>query len=328
VKQVDVVIIGGSLAGAACVRELTRQGIDAVAFERERFPREKVCGGFVSPGAIDLLDELEVLEAVRAAGATTVRSSMIRINGRGIPVELPRPGLGISRGTLDAVLAGHSGIHQGFVRSVQSTGDTFKVQLDGGEVSTRVVVDAAGKLSRFSQRATVPQFGVQFYQPGTRGDVLDFWFFEQGYGGAVTVEGDRTSACFLINKDALAGFLSKPWEGVASADCLVTGPLAYDRRSSDFIAIGDAAGMVDPFCGEGMRHALDTGLCAAKVIVAGLNRGENYETMRGRYEDEALGRWHGKRRLGKMIRQMLKYPRLTSFGLGLNPEYWFRKLWG
>ena len=53
VKHVDVVIIGGSLAGAACVRELARRGIDAVAFERDRFPREKVCGGFLSPGAVD-----------------------------------------------------------------------------------------------------------------------------------------------------------------------------------------------------------------------------------------------------------------------------------
>jgi len=65
VKHIDVVIIGGSLAGAACARELARQGIDAVAFDRDRFPRDKVCGGFLSPGAVDLLDELDVLEAVQ-----------------------------------------------------------------------------------------------------------------------------------------------------------------------------------------------------------------------------------------------------------------------
>ena len=56
-KRVDVVVIGGSLAGAACVRELWRSGIDAVAFERDSFPREKVCGGFLSPGAVDLLQQ-------------------------------------------------------------------------------------------------------------------------------------------------------------------------------------------------------------------------------------------------------------------------------
>src|SRR6185436_4528367 len=53
----------------ADLKELARRGIDAVAFERDAFPREKVCGGFLSPGAVDLLEEMNVLEAVRVAGA-------------------------------------------------------------------------------------------------------------------------------------------------------------------------------------------------------------------------------------------------------------------
>jgi flavin-dependent dehydrogenase len=352
VKRVDVVIIGGSLAGAACASELTRRGIDAVAFERDRFPREKVCGGFLSPGAVDLLDELGVLDALRAAGATTVRSSRIRIGGREIPVELPRPGLGISRRTLDAVMANHAGVQEGFVRSVRRDGEMFTVQLEGAEVAARVVVDAAGKLSRFSKRRAVPQFGVQFYEAGSRGDVLDFWFFEEGYGGAVTVERGRSNACFLVSKDALRNFESvfaraTKFPALATSpgtvlltqegktggsvppelSCLVTGPLAYNFLSSDFISIGDAAGMVDPFCGEGMRHALDTGISAAKVIASGLNRGDNYTTIRDRYEQGSATRWRAKRRLGRIIREMLNHPRLTSIGLGLNPQYWFRKLW-
>jgi len=112
-----------------------------------------------------------------------------------------------------------------------------------------------------------------------------------------------------------------------SGNCLVTGPLAYDRLASDFISIGDAAGMVDPFCGEGMRHALATGICAARAIATGLSRGDRYDAMRARYEQESGRRWAAKRRLGKIIRHLLKHRRLTSFGLGLSPEFWFRKLW-
>ena len=76
----DVIVIGGSLAGAACVRELERLGIDAVAFERDRFPRAKVCGGFVSPGAVTCLDELGVLDEVQRAGAVEVRSSEMSVS--------------------------------------------------------------------------------------------------------------------------------------------------------------------------------------------------------------------------------------------------------
>lgn len=329
-KHVDVAIIGGSLAGAACVRELARRGIDAMAFERDRFPREKVCGGFLSPGAVDLLDELEVLDAVRSAGARTVHASTIRFGKREIPVALPRPGLGVSRRTLDAIVADHPGVQQGFVRGVNHDGGMFRVRLDAAEISARIVVDAAGKLSRFSQRRTVPQFGVQFYEADARGDVLDFWFFEEGYGGAVAVEGSRTNFCFLISKDAMQAGQALHFGrevDIRKPGVRITGPLAYDRLSSDFISVGDAGGMVDPFCGEGMRHALDTGLCAAKAIASGLHRGESYDVMRVRYEQDSSRSWDGKRRLGKVIRHMLKHPRLTSFSLGLNPEYWFRKLW-
>jgi flavin-dependent dehydrogenase len=316
VKRVDVAIIGASLAGAACVRELTRLGVDAVAFERDSFPREKVCGGFLSPGAVDLLDELGVLGDIRAAGGVEVRSAHVRFGDVDESLPLPKPGLGISRRALDEILASHPAVVKASVRDVRRVDDEFRVQLEDGEVSARVVVDAAGKLSRFTKRVAVGQFGVQFYEKEPRADVLDFWFFRDGYGGAVSVEGARSNACFLIYKDALPRYLGKP-------GCLVTGPVAYEGRESEFIAVGDAAGMIDPFCGEGMRHALDSGMLAAKVIA----EGGSYESMRGRYRRERSLRWRGKRRLGSVMRGMLKYPSLATRAFELNPQYFLNRIW-
>src|SRR5262249_40247532 len=136
--------------------------------------------------------------------------------------------------------------------------DGFVVVTNREKVRARLVVDAAGKLSRFTTRRAVPEFGVQYVESGTRGSAVDFWFFNDGYGGAVTVEGARSNFCFLITKDSIGRYLSKPGR-------LVTGPLAYDRTAGDVIAIGDAAGMIDPFCGEGMHHALDSGILAAEM---------------------------------------------------------------
>jgi len=320
-KHVDVVIIGGSLAGSSCARELTRRGVDAVAFERDRFPREKVCGGFLSPGAVDLLDELRVLDRLRAVGAVPVRCSRVRMKEREVVVDLPRPGLGISRKALDAVVADHPAVQQGTVRGVQREGSAFRVQLDVGEISARVVIDATGKLSRFTPRRTAPQFGVQFYEAESRADVLDFWFLADGYGGKVSVEGGRSNACFLINKDARA------LRDLVKPNTLVTGPMSYDRLPSNYIAIGDARGMVDPFCGEGMRHALDTGIRAATHVAHGLAHGLHYEHMRANFEAEAAQRWNRKRMLGRLVRSALTYPRLMSAGFRFKPEFWFRKLW-
>jgi menaquinone-9 beta-reductase len=319
-KHIDVAIIGASLAGAACVRELWRRGIEAVAFERDEFPREKVCGGFLSPRAVDLLGELDVLDAVRSAGAVQIRSAHLCFADMEASLDLPRPGLGVSRNVLDAILAKHAGVRHATVRQVRRDAGGFRVQLEDSEISSRVVVDAAGKLSRFTSRIAADQFGVQFYEPRPSGDVLDFWFFRDGYGGAVSVEGGRSNACFLIRKDALPRYVNKP-------GCRVTGPVAYERRTSEFLAIGDAAGMIDPFCGEGMRHALDTGRLAARVVAEGLASGTSYDAMRARYEGERAERWNAKRRIGGVVRRLLNYPRVAAMGFGWRPEWFLRRIW-
>ena len=76
-----------------------------------------------------------------------------------------------------------------------------------------------------------------------------------------------------------------------------------------------------------MRHALDTGMCAARVVAEGLRRQDSYDTIRMRYEQETLRRWSRKRRLGRFFRMMLQHPRLSAAGFRMNPEYWLRKLW-
>src|SRR5205085_2857588 len=109
----DVVIIGGSLAGATCARELERLGVDAVALERDRFPRRKVCGGFLSPGAVECVDRLGLLEKLRNAGAVEVRSARVRAEGIDVTIPFERPGLGISRSVLDDIFARASRVRQG-----------------------------------------------------------------------------------------------------------------------------------------------------------------------------------------------------------------------
>jgi flavin-dependent dehydrogenase len=308
VNDHDVVVIGGSLAGAACVRELVRLGIDAVAFERDRFPRDKVCGGFVSPGGVECLDRLGVLRQVWTAGAVEITSANVRVNSTEVEIPFDRPGLGISRSVLDEIVARGARLEHRSVHEVIRTNSGFVV--DG--VACGVVIDAAGKLSRFTGRRTADEFGVQYTENGSRGGVLDFWFFEDGYGGGVSIEGSLSNFCFLIKKPALPKYLGRPGR-------LVTGPLSYDRLPGGFIAIGDAAGMVDPFCGEGMHHALDTGMLAAQIVAAGIRSRLSYEQMKWEYESAWQRRWGMRRTMGGMIRRLLAHPRLLATGLKCVP---------
>lgn len=317
----EVVIIGASLAGAACVRELARLGIDAVAFERGRFPRDKVCGGFLSPGGAACLERLGVLDEAHTAGAVQVTSARIRAGSAEVEIPFDRPGLGISRRALDEIVARHPSIRQRCdVRTVWKEKNEFIVTGATFEVACAVVIDAAGKLSRFTRRKAIEQFGIQYFESGGRGRVMDFWFFADGYGGAVSVEGGRSNFCFLINKETLPRYLGKP-------GCLVTGPVGYERIQGEYIAIGDAAGMVDPFCGEGMRHALDTGLLAAGIVGRGLRAGRGYDEMRQHYEYEWRRRWSRKRAVAAALRAVLRRPRIFAAGIRAGSKPILRQLW-
>jgi flavin-dependent dehydrogenase len=295
----EVCIIGGSLAGAACARELERLGIDAVAFERDLFPREKVCGCFVSPGGVACLEHFGVVGALRDAGAAPIYSARLRVGKAETEVRFGLSGgLGVSRSLLDNVMSASPGILQGHaVRQVLRRNGGFVLTGESFEVSCRILIDASGKLSRFTQRRTAPEFGVQYVEPEARRSVLDFWFFENGYGGGVSVEGGVSNYCFLVRREALPEYLK-------TRRCLVTGPLAYNRVSSDYIAIGDAAGMVDPFCGEGIRHALDTGMTAARVVARGIRNSRTYEETRWEYDCERARRWSRRRALGAAFRSV------------------------
>ena len=317
----EVIIIGGSLAGAACARELERLGIDAVAFERDRFPRDKVCGGFLSPGAVECLDRLGLRDEVRAAGAVEVTSVRVRMDSADVEIPFARAGLGISRSCLDEIVArGIQVSEHRTVLEVCRTDAGFRVQGSGFEAACSVLVDASGKLGRFTRRKSADEFGIQYFDGEARGNVTDFWFFEDRYGGAVSVEGGRSNYCFLMDKSKLPEYLNR-------TDCLVTGPVAYDRLPADYIAIGDAAGMLDPFCGEGMHHALDTGMLAAKIVAKAIRAGTPYEMIRGEYEAEWNARWARKRAIGAALRQVLEHRRLFRAGLRCAPAWLLNRLW-
>ena len=85
--------------------------------------------------------------------------------------------------------------------------------------------------------------------------------------------------------------------------------------------------MIDPFCGEGMHHALDTGVIAAESVIRGLEQGWSYDEMRRDYEREKSNRWSRKRALARVARIALKYPRLRSLGLKLDIQQFIDDFW-
>src|SRR6516165_2464518 len=57
-EVVDVAIVGGGPAGSSCAAFCAAAGLRVALIERERFPREKVCGDCLNPACLPVLEQL------------------------------------------------------------------------------------------------------------------------------------------------------------------------------------------------------------------------------------------------------------------------------
>ena len=188
------------------------------------------------------------------------------------------------------------------------------------DVVARVVVGADGLRSRVAAAAAVvrrpplgPRAALTFHVPETveRRDAR-MQVFDDGYVGLAPVPGGRVNVGIVLGRSWFArlrraGGLAVARAILASApdpeDAALAGresldrvagvtPLgqAVSRRAGDsWLLVGDAAGFLDPFTGEGIHRAIESATLAAEAILdllAGRSGGglETYElAMRARF---------------------------------------------
>ena len=111
-QTAQVVIVGAGPAGSATAIALAARGVDVLLLDKATFPREKTCGDGLTPRALAVLQEMELLPKLEAAGALRVQGvriyapdgGMMEANFDELPGDFPLFGLTIPRRTLDAVL--------------------------------------------------------------------------------------------------------------------------------------------------------------------------------------------------------------------------------
>src|SRR5438093_3628616 len=85
----DVAIVGGGPAGSSCAAFCAIAGLRTLVLDREKFPREKVCGDCLNPSCWPIFERLELAVRVRDLPHSKLCSvEFIAIDGRGVIVEL------------------------------------------------------------------------------------------------------------------------------------------------------------------------------------------------------------------------------------------------
>jgi menaquinone-9 beta-reductase len=228
----DVIIIGAGPAGSTVSTLLAREGLRALLLEKSRFPREKLCGEFITPECLNVFDRLGVSERMFDAGAKTIDQwTIFAPDGQGVDVPMGwiadghNHAISISRARMDLILlerAREAGVdaREGFhvsPRLLHENGAIFIEGKTNGETVERfsapVVIDASGRNGVFSNQIARRTsglggsrlFGCKVHLQAVEGmrGIGELFFYRDGYGGMCDVENHRTNLCFITTEAAL-----------------------------------------------------------------------------------------------------------------------------
>ena len=331
--EFDAAIVGAGPAGSSAAIELARGGRSVVLLEKDRFPRDKVCGEFLSPEAnADLARWGVAARLEEEAVERIVRGAFFFERGRTVAFPLPRPASGISRRLLDSRLAEEaaaSGADVRFERKVESIdgspAEGFSVRIEGERpVTARAVLAAWGRWSpldrafgrAFATRTRGRFFGWSRHDAGDSSHLagrIHLHFFRGGYCGLSRVEGGVVNFAGVVAEKELRRRLgtadegSGGWERFLAAlvedeprlradlaplhpvrEVLGTSAVFFERHSPAFggvLGVGDAAGIRDPFTGDGQATAIRGGVVAARSVEAFLRGEVGAESLERSYRE-------------------------------------------
>ncbi len=257
-----VTIVGGGPAGSAAAMAALADGAEATLYEKSHLPRHKVCGEFLSPEVLPILESLNLDRAFLAAGPARLTSAILHLGRAEKRFRFPEPAFSLSRFTFDHLLL-------------------TEAARRGADVRTERKVAGAVDVIAHGRQTPAPKgrrlFGFKAHFRGTAEDIVEMFFFGACYAGVSPVEGGAINICGLAPEDLLRANDFHPellfpgslrdrlndWE--QSFDWLITGPLVFHEefhREKSLYLAGDALGFVDPFTGTGMLSALITGKLA------------------------------------------------------------------
>ncbi len=151
----DVLIIGGGPAGSVAGFELAKAGMSTAIVERKSFPRETLCGEFLSAEVTDHLKESGLFEKFLALNPNKISSFKLITESRQFNTGLPFEGHSLKRSVFDdfllteAKIAGTNIFQPSIVEEVVREKENFitKVKSEGKtfHISSRFVIGAYGK---------------------------------------------------------------------------------------------------------------------------------------------------------------------------------------
>lgn len=277
-----IIIVGGGLAGLSTAILLRQNDIPVVLLERDRYPRQKVCGEYISVESELFLNQLGIntkhLPHINTLNLTSV-------SGRSVSIPLKTGGFGISRWSLDSLLAERAKAQGAEVlcnMNVRKIENNTVETADGQHFEGELVVGAYGKSNPLSgisvKRQQTKYIGVKYHVKSDAPEhVIEMHVFRNGYCGFSKVDNDLYCLCYLAKSDELKTFsgdfdaferqllhsnprLKARMESVNIVrDRVTTSQFHFNAyrgaTRNQQLLMGDATGFIPPITGNGMSLA-------------------------------------------------------------------------
>jgi flavin-dependent dehydrogenase len=306
----DALVIGAGPAGALAARQLAAAGLQILLVDRKPFPRSKVCGCCLNPRTIATLRQVGLGGLLASHGATPLERFVLRSAGREVALPLPgglalsREVLDAA--LVRAAIAARARFlpeTSAAVLPAIPLGDSRLVRLTAADhrsydVAARVVLAADGLgrsslpprefASRIHPRAKIGLGAiVADGSPNYTAGVIYMAVGRHGYAGLVRLEDGRLNVAAAVhpafvkrcggpgaavaNLIETAGFavptslVTAAWHGTVELTRHTPRPAGHR-----VLLLGDAAGYVEPFTGEGIAWALAAAAAAPPLVQRGL----------------------------------------------------------
>ena len=342
----DVAIVGGGPAGSSCAAFCAMAGLQALILEREKFPREKVCGDCLNPSCWPVLERLHLTERVRDLPHSKLSSvEFVSINGCGVTVDLPSGADGeisVKRSLFDDLLLNRArelgaNVHEKTTVTALSRNNHWNIETASGDFfQARILIGADGRNSTVAHlcnllpRPARERVALQAHIPLPRdfGNRIVLQFLHEGYSGQASVNETQLNLCLVgtpptiskLRRWAERQFQLPADQGWRTITPLTRSPVPSAHENLFFI--GDAARVVEPFTGEGIYYALRSGEFAAKAV-AEILRGDDRNSALREFGRAHAQMYRGRLWINRLARASVLRPQLGSLfvhAARLNPS--------
>src|SRR5947199_1826579 len=341
-ENFDVAIVGAGPAGSSCAAFCALAGLRTVVLEREKFPREKVCGDCLNPSCWRVIERLGLTQKLLSLPHSKLSSvEFISIDGRAVIVDLPSGAdreISVKRSLFDDLLLrrahelGAEIRDQTTVTALNCNSD-WRIETAPEEMFyARILIGADGRNSTVARlcnllpRPARERVALQAHVPLPRdfGNRVVLQFLAEGYSGQAPVNETELNFCLVGTPPTISRlrrWAERHFEITSDQSWRTITPLTRSPVScahENLFFLGDAARVVEPFTGEGIYYAIRSGELAA-IAISKIIRGENQQATLREFARACAEMYRGRLWINRLARAAVLSPRIASLLLRFGP---------